>query len=292
VDHTGINFYPVDDAFEAAADHEAYFRHFAFATDKADFSQRKTWKNCGQPVSMVESGGHDLPFAGRRIYPFKFLLKHYPVRSQKHGEKKIFRERKARWNPEERAKGWHDHYDEIKEDHAFVLSPSALQAFDEAHFNKTCLVERLSGIGVIRDTRSAAHSLRMTVQELTLRLAEKEAQLESVQELHLKLRLAQQEAQLETARQLTLSLAEKEAQLETARELALRLAEKEAQLETARELALRFAEKEAQLEKISNSLGSRLLSHFGPIKYRVVLPAYKTIHKLFGAKLRQRRDSK
>jgi hypothetical protein len=180
VDHTVINFYPVDDAFEAGDDHEAYFRHFAFGRKRADFQQRKTWRNCGQPVSMVGSGGHDLPFAGRRIYPFKFLLKHYPVRSQNHGDRKVFRERKDRWNPEEKAKGWHDHYDDIKEDHAFVLSPSALQAFDEADFNTTCLVERLSGIGVIRDEREAARQLRITIQELTLRLAEKELQLTKI----------------------------------------------------------------------------------------------------------------
>ena len=150
VDHTVINFHPVDDGFEAGADYQAHFRYFAFGKESAHFQQRKTWKNYGQPVSMVESGGHDLPFAGRRIYPFKFLLKHYPVRSQKHGEKKIFRERKNRWNPEERAKGWHTHYDEIVEDHTFVVSPSELNAFDEADFNKTYLVERLSGVGVIR----------------------------------------------------------------------------------------------------------------------------------------------
>jgi len=150
VDHTVINFHPVDDGFEAGADHEAYFRHFRFGRHGADFEQRKTWKNSGQPIAMADSGGHDLPFAGRRIYPFKFLLKHYPVRSQGHGEKKVFRERKARWNPEERAKGWHNHYDEIDQGHTFVLSPSALTAFDEAHFNETYLVERLSGIGVIR----------------------------------------------------------------------------------------------------------------------------------------------
>lgn len=154
VDHTVVNFEPVDDGFAAGADYEAYFRHFAFGTENAHFQQRKTWKNYGQQVSMAESGGHDLPFADRRIYPFKFLLKHYPVRSQKHGEKKIFRERKDRWNPEERAKGWHTHYDKIEEDHSFVISPSALTAFDE-DFNKTYLVERLSGVGVIRPDRDS-----------------------------------------------------------------------------------------------------------------------------------------
>jgi hypothetical protein len=73
--------------------------------------------------------------------------------------------------------------------------------------------------------------------------------------------------------------------------LKLRLSE-EAQLGTAQQLALRLAEKETQLEKISNSLGWRLLSHFGPIKYRFMLPAYKTIQKLFGGKLPQGSDSK
>jgi hypothetical protein len=220
------------------------------------------------------------------------LLKHYPVRSQKHGERKIFRERRARWNPEEKAKGWHDHYDAIKEDHAFVLSSSGLQVFDEADFNKTYLVERLSGIGVIRDTRRAAHNLRVTVRELAWRLAQKEAQLESAQELSTNLMLAQQEAQLETAQELTLRLAQEEAQLKTVRQFTLKLAEKDAQLEIARQLAPRLMEKEAQLEQLSNSLGWRLLSHFGPIKYRFVLPAYKTIQKLFGGKLPQGSDSK
>jgi hypothetical protein len=121
-------------------------------------------------------------------------------------------------------------------------------------------------------------------------LAQQEAQLETARELTL--RLAQQDAQIETVREFTLKLAEKDAQLKTARELTLRLAEKEAQLETARQLVPRLAEKEAQLEQISNSLGWRLLSQFGPIKYRLVLPAYRTIQKLFGAKLPHGSDSK
>jgi hypothetical protein len=99
---------------------------------------------------MVPTGGHDLPFRGRRVYPFKFLLKHYPVRSQSHGEQKIFRERKARWNPEERAKGWHIQYDAIEEGHVFLRPACEQEFFAEADFNKNYLVERLSGIGILR----------------------------------------------------------------------------------------------------------------------------------------------
>ena len=150
VDHTVIEFHPIDDGFTAGADHEAYFRHFDFGTHFSHMQQRKAWKNYGQQISMVESAGHDMPFEGRRVYPFKFLLKHYPVRSQKHGEKKVFRERKARWNPLERAKGWHVHYDKIGKGHKFLRTASEQLLFDEEHFQQTYLVERLSGVGVLR----------------------------------------------------------------------------------------------------------------------------------------------
>lgn len=99
---------------------------------------------------MAADGGHDLPFEGQRVYPFKFLLKHYPVRSQRHGERKVFRERKARWNPLERARGWHRQYDAIRAGHRFVQEESGQLVFDEEDFNRTFLVERLSGVVVIR----------------------------------------------------------------------------------------------------------------------------------------------
>jgi hypothetical protein len=131
-------------------DHEAYFRYFDFEKLPAYFSQRKAWKNYGRPVLMVPSGGHDLMFQGQRVYPYKFLLKHYPVRSQGHGEKKVFQERKSRWNPLERAKGWHVQYDSIRKGHRFLRPALEQQCFDENDFNKTYLVERLSGIGILR----------------------------------------------------------------------------------------------------------------------------------------------
>jgi len=150
VDHTIVEFHPVDDGFERGMDHEAYFKHFDFQ-NLSHSNQRKAWKNCGQPISTIASAGHDVLFDGRKVYPFKFLLKHYSVRSQLHGEKKVFRERKARWNPIERAKGWHIHYDFMKEGHRFVQSPTEKAIFEEGQFNRTYLVERLSGIGTRRE---------------------------------------------------------------------------------------------------------------------------------------------
>jgi glycosyltransferase involved in cell wall biosynthesis len=149
VDHTIVEFHPVDNGFAAGTDHEAYFKHFDFKHLSHPF-QRKAWKNYGQPVSTVPSAGHDVIFAGRRVYPFKFLLKHYSFRSQKHGEQKVFQERKARWNPAERARGWHIHYDAMKDGHRFLRSTAEKESFEESHFNETYLVERLSGLGVDR----------------------------------------------------------------------------------------------------------------------------------------------
>src|SRR5687767_1652535 len=118
VDHTVIEFHPVDDGFQMGMDHEAYFRHFDF--NNLPHGARKAWKNVGQTISTIASGGHDVVFEGRRVYPFKFLIKHYSLRSQRQAEKKVFAERKARWNPNERAKGWHNHYDAIEKGHRFV----------------------------------------------------------------------------------------------------------------------------------------------------------------------------
>jgi hypothetical protein len=212
VDHSVINFFPVDNGFKAGLDHESYFRHFVFGKHLSDFQQIKTWKNDGSPIFMAKSGGHDLKFSGRRLYPFKFLLKHYPLRSQQHGEKKIFRERRSRWNPEEKAQGWHNHYDHIQKDQSFVTSPSRLTNFIENDFCNTYLVERLSGVGVIRTAREMEPDPTQAIHELTLRLAERDA----------------------------------------------------------------------ELKRINDSLGWRLLSRYGKVKYRFLLPVYKSIGRFFG----------
>src|ERR1051325_7764897 len=149
VDHTIVEFHPVDDEFKTGMDHENYFRHFDFK-HLSHPRQRKAWKNFGQPISTIPSAGHDVVFNGRRIFPFKFLLKHYSFRSQSHGEKKVFRERKARWNPKERSRGWHIHYDSMQAGHRFVQSASQKEIFDEADFNETYLVDRLPATGTHR----------------------------------------------------------------------------------------------------------------------------------------------
>jgi len=136
IDHTVVTFYPVDNDFAAGTDFGAYFEYFEFSDRPGQFVEINAWKNLGRRVSLATSGGHEIRFKGRRIYPFRFLLKHYPVRSQAHGEKKIFRERKPRWLPQEKASGWHTHYDHIYEGHSFLRRPGDLKLFNESEFGQ------------------------------------------------------------------------------------------------------------------------------------------------------------
>ena len=137
IDHTVATFYPLDNDFVAGADFETYFKYFEFSDRPGQFVEINACKNTGRRVSLTESGGHEMRFEGRRVYPFRFLLKHYPVRSQAHGERKIFRERKPRWDPHEKAGGWHSHYDHISEGHSFLGRPDDLELFSEAEFKLT-----------------------------------------------------------------------------------------------------------------------------------------------------------
>jgi glycosyltransferase involved in cell wall biosynthesis len=142
VDHTVLKFLPIDNDYEDGTSFERYFDFFRFVFQQ-DF-QIKMWKNDGKPVALGH--GHRASFAGRRVYPYNFIYNHYPVRSQQHGERKIFSERKPRMDAEELAAGWHRHYDRIVPEQNFVEDPAELTRFDDAYYEEF-LVERLAGIG-------------------------------------------------------------------------------------------------------------------------------------------------
>ena len=97
--------------------------------EKFNSLQIKAWKNTGRPVDLVTHGGHSVLFKGRKIFPFKFVLRHYPIRSQTHGEEKVLRNRKGRFQEEERTKGWHLQYDHIVEGHCFLYPAGTLHRY-------------------------------------------------------------------------------------------------------------------------------------------------------------------
>jgi glycosyltransferase involved in cell wall biosynthesis len=148
VDHITLTFWPTHGSPTCAGtrDVEQVLTYFEFSAHPGHFHQRRAWKRSpGQRVELAASAGHDVQFPGRRVFPYRFLLKHYPIRSQAHGERKVFAERRPRWNAAERAFGWHAQYDHLT---SFERDPSELILFDPATFYEDWLMERLSGVGV------------------------------------------------------------------------------------------------------------------------------------------------
>lgn len=158
-DHTVVEFRPVDSGFIPGSDFASYFRHFDFTRTAADRVQVKAWRNGPAPVDIRTSGGHDISFPGRRVFPYNFLLRHYPVRSQQHGEQKVFRDRKPRWTISELNRGWHYQYRSVRRGHRFVRDPTTLFRFD-ADFDSTFLAQRLFGIGVVDRPPTCEDTLR------------------------------------------------------------------------------------------------------------------------------------
>jgi GT2 family glycosyltransferase/2-polyprenyl-3-methyl-5-hydroxy-6-metoxy-1,4-benzoquinol methylase len=107
--------------------------------------QIKCWKNSGQEINLWKSGGHAVAFEGRKVYPVPFILRHFAVRSQSHGLKKVFQDRKTRFDIQEREARWHDQYDQVEDTaHNFLKEETELIPYDR---QKAC-----------REVRSASSS--------------------------------------------------------------------------------------------------------------------------------------
>lgn len=130
IDHRLYHFVPVDNGYKA--DPENYFRYYhAGHIDSKNFHV-KAWKNQHHRVGIgawETGGGHRVNFPGCRVSPERFILKHYPIRSQAHGEAKI-KDRLSRWDAKERARGWHIQYDGMEPPFNFLGDPSKLQLWD------------------------------------------------------------------------------------------------------------------------------------------------------------------
>lgn len=144
IDHTQIDFHPVDDTFQQGDDPVTHFRWFEPPIVARDLGHTQGWRQGPVAVDLATTGGHEVRFDGRKVFPFNFLLRHYGIRSQAHGERKILRERHGRWNPDERRKGWHFGYDHIRRGHDFIRSTAELIEFTSS-FYEDYVIERLSG---------------------------------------------------------------------------------------------------------------------------------------------------
>lgn len=128
IDFQLLNFYPTA-ADPREGDIRTRLQYFEPGRT-FDNQQIKCWKKTGAVVDLASSGGHSAEFSERRVFPIRFPLRHYPIRSQAHGERKIFDERVPRFTPEERARGWHVQYDEWSPGASFVRDPATLTRYD------------------------------------------------------------------------------------------------------------------------------------------------------------------
>jgi Glycosyl transferase family 2 len=169
IDFRVLNFRPVDDAFPPGADPKAHITRWEEPI-LHDRVRLNCWKAQKDPVSLAASGGHEVRFPGRRVFPIRFLLRHYPVRSQEHGERKIFEERKNRFLERERAKGWHVQYDDIPDSgHSFVGDPESLHPYDGDRVRLGLLLENEAARSAedrVRDLSAELEARRLEVAGL------------------------------------------------------------------------------------------------------------------------------
>lgn len=128
IDFALLNFRPTDNSFAPGGDVRESLRWFEWG-EEFNSLQIKAWKNTGGPIDLTTHAGHSVLFQGRLIFPFKFILRHYPIRSQQHGQEKVLKQRKPRFLKEELNKGWHLHYDAVQEDTNFLHEVSQLQQY-------------------------------------------------------------------------------------------------------------------------------------------------------------------
>jgi hypothetical protein len=123
-----FDFWPTDNGFIPGKDVRDFLNYFA-PPEEFDRLQINCWKRLPEVrVDLATHGGHEVTFPKRSVFPIRFLLRHYPIRSQEHGERKIFRERLPRFLPEERAIGWHRQY--LESGHSHLRPAAALRRFD------------------------------------------------------------------------------------------------------------------------------------------------------------------
>jgi len=148
IDFTVVDFRYTQENENVSQNYEENLLDFEFGRRPGHFKQVKCWKYA-QDISLAESGGHEVLFKGRKIYPIKFLLKHYPLRNINQARKKIFEDRILRIIREKKERGWHVQYDRfIERESNLKFNRLNLIRWHPNIFDVEFLVERISGIGI------------------------------------------------------------------------------------------------------------------------------------------------
>ena len=117
---------PRNEAHASPADDAGWFSPAA----DCDRLQVRAWKRLPCAIDLRRSGGHDVQFPDRRVFPLRFPMRHYPIRSQRHGERKLFTDRIPRFNSTERERGWHVQYEAVARGDTLVARTEEVFPYD------------------------------------------------------------------------------------------------------------------------------------------------------------------
>jgi glycosyltransferase involved in cell wall biosynthesis len=130
-----LNFWPTEDNYLPGQDVRDFIHYYEPATE-LDKPRINAWKNFGQAIDLTTFMGHKVCFEELKVFPLQFINRHYRIRSQKHGLKKVFQERTNRFDPTEKSAGSHLHYDGWSPDFNFIKDKKELCLYDAARVRK------------------------------------------------------------------------------------------------------------------------------------------------------------
>lgn len=150
IDFTILDFRYTPDHDQVKANFEKNITWFEFGKRPGHFLQAKAWKKQPGTIDLKNSGGHNVQFPGRKLYPIKFLTKHYSLRSREQAEKKLVLHRLPRVQKELNERNWHHHISTQIDQQAAGWHKKDLIEWIGGEFEKDYLLERISGVGIIR----------------------------------------------------------------------------------------------------------------------------------------------
>jgi hypothetical protein len=170
IDHTVIEFLPAGCSGDDA--HRIQRRdQFTFSAEPRHFVQRTAWKAQPAQIQLADSAGQDVTFPGRRVYPYKFLLRHYPICCQVERQYRRPAERVSLQDPFDASQSCSTSGHDVRLEATAIEPCDHLDRYDELRFNERYCVERLSGFGACdaRWRTLGYPMLRFEQQAVTLR---------------------------------------------------------------------------------------------------------------------------
>lgn len=146
VNYTTLNFALTEGAATGPLDPDVGFRYFD-PHRAVELGQLNTWRQTNaMKVDLASTGRHSVAFPGRVVFPYNFLLKHYPIRSLEQGTRKVNQDRIPRFRTDERLLNWHNHYRRVGGPSELLADPGRLDEYTD-DFDSEFLLERLTGVG-------------------------------------------------------------------------------------------------------------------------------------------------